>query len=145
MGIADLGRVLSIFKDSEISEEARKELFDEVLLMVLSRASSSDSSIQKIEVDTVRKIVERETGNSVSEQDVRRAARTELYEVTPLTKYLSSAARGLRDNDRVAIVRLLAEVIRSDTEVSVLEIDFFNRVAVSLAVTPAEIAGLSAA
>ena len=143
MGIADLGNVLKIFGGSEISAEEQQELFKEVLLMVLARASSSDSSIQSIEIRTIQRIVERETGVAVTEQDVRKAARTELYESTPLAKYVASTAKDLLDQDRVAIVHLLAEVIRSDTEVSVLEIDFFNRIAKALNATPAEIAGLS--
>jgi uncharacterized tellurite resistance protein B-like protein len=144
MGIADLGKVLKIFGGSDISAEEQQELFQEVLLMVLARASSSDSSIQRIEVKTIQEIVERETGNVISEQDVRRAARTELYETTPLAKYLAGSGRRLLDRDRIAIVHLLAEVIRSDTEVSVLEIDFFNMVAGALKATPAEVAGLLA-
>lgn len=144
MGIADLGNVLKIFGGSDISPEEQRELFEEVLLMVLARASSSDSSIQRIEVTTIMELVERETGNAISEQDVRRAARTELYETTPIDKYLSSAGKKLATRDRVAVVHLLAEVIKSDTEVSVLEIDFFNMVAGALQATPAEIAGLSA-
>jgi len=142
MGIADLGNVLKIFGGSEISEEEQRTLFEEVLLMVLARASSSDSSIQRIEVRTIQDIVERETGNAITEQDVRKAARTELYESTPLDKYLASATKNLKDADRIAIVGLLAEVIKSDTEVSVLEIDFFDRVAGALGATPSEIAGL---
>jgi uncharacterized tellurite resistance protein B-like protein len=144
MGIADLGNVLKIFGGSDVSPEEQRKLFEEVLLMVLARASSSDTSIQRIEVKTIMQIVERETGNVISEQDVRRAARTELYESTPLAKYLSSAGKKLLDRDRVAIVHLLAEVIRSDTEVSALEVDFFNMVAGALQATPAEIAGLTA-
>ena len=38
----------------------------------------------------------------------------------------------------------LADVFRSDANISVLEIDFFNRVADVLGVTPAQIAGLTA-
>lgn len=143
MGIADLGNVLKIFGGSDVSPEEQRELFEEVLLMVLARASSSDTSIQRIEVKTIMEIVERETGNAISEQDVRRAARTELYETTPLDKYLSSAGKKLLDRDRVAVVHLLAEVIRSDTEVSALEVDFFNMVSGALQATPAEIAGLT--
>jgi uncharacterized tellurite resistance protein B-like protein len=142
MAIADLGNVLKIFGGSEISAEEQQELFKEVLLMVLARASSSDTSIQSIEIRTIQRIVERETGVSVTEQDVRKAARTELYESTPLDKYVASTAKNLLDRDRVAIVRLLAEVIRSDTEVSVLEVDFFNKIAHALNATPAEVAGL---
>jgi uncharacterized tellurite resistance protein B-like protein len=144
MGIADLGNVLKIFGGSEISAEEQQELFQEVLLMVLARASSSDSSIQSIEVETIQNIIERETGNAITEQDVRKAARTELYETTPLDRYLGSASKKLLDRDRVAVVHLLAEVIKSDTEVSVLEIDCFNKVAGAMNSTAAEIAGLSA-
>jgi hypothetical protein len=42
------------------------------------------------------------------------------------------------------IIQALGEVFRSDADVSVLEIDFFNSVATALAVTPAQIAGLKA-
>jgi len=144
MGIADLGNVLRIFGGSDISEEEQKTLFHEVLLMVLARASSSDSSIQRVEVKSIQRIIKRETGSDISDQDVRKAARTELYESTPLDRYLASVAGKLRDADRVSVVLLLAEVIRSDTEVSVLEIDFFDKVARALKATPSEIAGLTA-
>ena len=86
--------------------------------------------------------MQRETGVEIRSHDVGKAALTELYESTPLRKYLSSVRRQLSPVDRVSIVRLLAEVIKSDTEVSVLEVDFFNMVADSLRTTPAEIAGL---
>ena len=144
MGIADLGNVLKIFGGSDISEEEQQALFQEVLLMVLARASSSDTSIQSIEIRTIQAIVERETGNAITEQDVRKAARTELYETTPLDKYLASAGKKLLARDRVAVVHLLAEVIKSDTEISVLEVGFFDMVARALNASPAEIAGLSA-
>ena len=144
MGIADLGNVLKIFGGSDISEEEQQALFQEVLLMVLARASSSDTSIQSIEVRTIQDIVERETGNAITEQDVRKAARTELYETTPLDKYLASAGKNLLVRDRIAVVHLLAEVIKSDTEISVLEVDFFDMVARALNASPSEIAGLSA-
>ena len=107
MGIADLGNVLKIFGGSDISAEEQQELFQEVLLMVLARASSSDASIQSIEVKSIINIVERETGNAITEQDVRKAARTELYESTPLDKYLASAGKKLTDRDRVAVIHLL--------------------------------------
>jgi uncharacterized tellurite resistance protein B-like protein len=145
MSIADLSNVLSIFGGSEISEEAQKDLYQEVLLMVLARASSSDSSIHPVEIKTIQEIVQRETGSEISEQDVRKAARTELYESAPLEKYLGSARKKLADTDRIRVVHLLAEVVKSDTEVSVLEIDFFNMVATSLQATPAEVLGLGAA
>ena len=143
MSIADLGNVLKIFGGSDISEEQQKSLYQEVLLMVLARASSSDSNIHPVEIETIQEMVQRETGGKISSQDVRKAGRTELYETTPLAKYLASTSKKLADADRIKVVQLLAEVIKSDTEVSVLEIDFFNMVASSLNATPAEIIGLS--
>ena len=144
MSIADLSNVLSIFSGSEPDPEAQKELFKEVLLMTLARASSSDSSIQPIEVESIQGILQRETGDAFTVADVRKAARSDLYEKVPLKKYLASASKKLASEDRVRVVRTLAEVIRSDTEVSVLEIDFFNSVAEALKATPAELVGLSA-
>jgi uncharacterized tellurite resistance protein B-like protein len=142
MDIADLGKVRKIFGGSEISDDEREALFHEVLLMVLARASSSDASIQSVEIRSIQRIIERETGNKITDQDVRKAARTELYDAHPLNKYLASVSRKLANKDRIAIVKLLAEVIKSDTAVSVLEIDFFDMVAQALHATPAEIAGL---
>jgi uncharacterized tellurite resistance protein B-like protein len=48
----------------------------------------------------------------------------------------------MADKDRAGTVHALADVLRSDKSVSVLEVDFFNGVAEALQVTPAEIAGL---
>ena len=93
MGIADLSNVLSIFRGSEPDPEAQKELFKEVLLMTLARASSSDASIQQIEVESIQGILKRETGDEISVADVRKAARSDLYEDVPLGKYLSSASK----------------------------------------------------
>ena len=143
MSIADLSNILSIFSGSEPDPEAQKELFKEVLLMTLARASSSDSAIHAIEVESIQGILQRETGDEISVADIRKAARSDLYEKVPLRKYLSSATRKLTSEDRIRIVQTLAEVIKSDTEVSVLEIDFFNSIAEALKATPSELIGLS--
>ncbi len=142
MGIADLSSVLKILGESAPSEEEHDELYAEALLMTLARASSSDANIDSAEISTIQGIVKRETGEDLTPQDVRRAARTELYETMPLRKYLRNIRRDLRPDDRRKIVQALAEVINSDCKVSVLEIDFFNRVADALRITPAELAGL---
>ena len=144
MSIADLSNVLSIFGGSEPDPEKQKELFKEVLLMTLARASSSDSNIQQIEVESIQDILQRETGEHFSVADVRKAARSDLYEKVPLRKYLASTSRRLSSEDRVKIVQTLAEVIRSDTQVSVLEVDYFNSIAEALKATPAELMGISA-
>jgi uncharacterized tellurite resistance protein B-like protein len=143
MSIADLSNILHIFGGKELDPEQEQQLFKEALLMTLARAASSDSNVQSVEITSIQEIVQRETGIELSEQDVRKAARTELYESTPIKKYLTSVGHKLTDPDRVAIVHLLAEVIKSDTSVSVLELDYFNMVAEALKASPAELAGLT--
>jgi len=143
MSIGDLSNVLKIFGGSDISEEQQKELYQEVLLMVLARASSSDANIDPREIEAIQKMVRNETGKDVTEQDVRKAARTELYETTPIGKYLGSVRKKLADADRVRVIHLLPDVIKSDAEISVLEIDFFNMVATALQATPAEVMGIA--
>ena len=144
MAIADLSSVLKIFGETAISEEEQKKLYGEVLMMVLARAASSDANVHPVEVKTIQGIVQRETGEDVAESDIRLAARPELYEAVPMRKYLRTVRSKMNADDRVKVVNALAEVIKSDTEISVLEVDFFNRVADSLNITPAEIAGIHA-
>ncbi|MFL2547244.1 MAG: TerB family tellurite resistance protein [Candidatus Rariloculaceae bacterium] len=144
MSIANLSNVLKIFGGSDISPEEESTLFREVLLMTLSRASSSDSNTHPVEVETVQKIIEKATGEEISTADIRVAAASELYEKAPLEKYLSTCGQKLNSTSRAVTVKALAMVIKSDTQVTSREIDFFNMVAAALAVTPAEIAGLVA-
>jgi uncharacterized tellurite resistance protein B-like protein len=144
MAIADLSNVLKIFGETSLSAEEKKSLYGEVLMMVLARAASSDANVHPVEIKTIQDIVQRETGEAVGEPDIRLAARPELYESVPLRKYLRSVRRKLETGDRIRVVGALAEVIKSDTEISVLEVDFFNRVADALRITPAEIAGIHA-
>jgi uncharacterized tellurite resistance protein B-like protein len=142
MAIADLSNVLNLFRGKDLSDAERESLFKEVMLMTLARASSSDAAIDPVEVSTVQKILKRDTGESFSETDIRLASRPALYQEAPFSKYLGSVRKKLDAADRSAIVCALAEVIRSDTALSALEVDFFNMVAEALQATPAEVAGL---
>lgn len=144
MAIADLKNVLSIFSGSDIGEDKQNELFKEVLLMTLARAADADISIQSAEVKRIQEILKEHTGEEFSAADIRVAAREELYAVAGLRKYLSSVASKMKDEHRAHVIQALADVFRSDNDVSVLEIDFFNSVAERLQVTAAQIAGLSA-
>ena len=142
MSIAKLSHIISLFGGKELSEAERKDLFEETLLMTLAHATASDSNINPIEVDSVIRIVEGETGNSVSAADVRVAAKSDIYETASLDQYLDRASRSLEAVDRVRILEYLGQVIKSDVRISVLEVDFFNRVAAALKVTPADLVGL---
>jgi len=142
MSIVSLAGVLKIFGGSDPSPEEQEQLAKEVMLMTLARATAADTNIMAIEVEKVREVLLARTGEDISVADVRVAANSRMYEKAPLDKYLSSASRKLKAEDRLNIATALAEVINADGRVSSREIDFFNKVAVSLALTPAQLAGL---
>ncbi|MGB5165513.1 MAG: TerB family tellurite resistance protein [Woeseiaceae bacterium] len=144
MAIADLKNVLKIFGGSDVGKEQQDELFKEVLLMTLARAADADINIQSAEIDRIQEILKEHTGEDFSAADIRVAARAELYAEATLRKYLASVGKKLTDAQRAETIQALADVFRSDANISVLEIDFFNRVADVLAVTPAQVAGLKA-
>jgi uncharacterized tellurite resistance protein B-like protein len=142
MAIADLRHVLNIFGGADDSADDGAELYKEVLLMTLARAADADINIQTVEVDRIREILKQHTGEDFSAADIRVAAREELYAEASLRKYLASVRGKMSAKEKSETVCALADVFRSDASVSVLEVDFFNRVAEALQVTPAELAGL---
>ena len=144
MAIADLKNVLNIFGGADVTEEQQNELFKEVLLMTLARAADADINIQSVEVERIQEILKAHTGEEFSSADIRVAARAELYAESTLRKYLSSVRGKLTDAHRAETIQALADVFRSDSNVSVLEVDFFDRVATALQVSPSQIAGLVA-
>lgn len=144
MAIADLKNVLRIFGGSEITEDKENELFKEVLLMTLARAADADINIQTVEVDRIREILKEHTGEEFSAADIRVAARSELYADSTLIKYLNTVHKKMSAAHRAETIQALADVFRSDKNVSVLEVDFFDKVAEALRVTPSQMAGLVA-
>ena len=142
MASPNLSSVLNFFQ-SELSEEEQNALAQEVMLMVLARATSADTNIKDVEIEKVREVLKDHLNVDYEAADVRVAANSELYMNTPLKKYLRFRAIKMRTEDKVETVQALAEVINVDGRVSSLEIDFFNDVAEALAVTPAEIMGLN--
>ncbi len=143
MAIADLSNVLNIFRGSDIDADAQNELYKETMLMTLARAADADINIQNVEVERVQQLLKEHTGEDFSATDIRLAARDELYAQATLQKYLTSVRKKLSDKQRGEIIRTLADVFRSDAVVSPLEVDFFNGIADSLQVTPAQVAGLN--
>ena len=144
MAIADLSRYLKSFSESSPSEEKQQGLYREVLLMTLARASRSDANIHSVEIETIQQIMQRETDQDLTEADIRKAARPDLYESVNLRKYLRSVQGRLNTENKTTIVQAVADVIKSDTQINVLEIDFFNRVVDALRITPAAQLGLTA-
>ncbi len=112
--------------------------------MTLARAPKADANIHPVEIETIQQIMQRETGQELTEADIRKAARPHLNESPELREYLRSVRRQLKLEDRIKIVQSLADVIKSDTQINVLEIDFFNRAVDALRITLADQVGLTA-
>ena len=141
--LSSLSHILNMFVgSSELTPEEQRELVNETVLLVLSRATDSDSNIKPIEIDTVRDIVKKATGEDVTSTDVRMAAHSKIYESAPLERHLLRVGRQIDVADRVMIAKALADVILSDARVTMREVRFFNMVATALELTPADLAGL---
>ena len=117
-------------------------LFQEMLLLVLARATSADANVESIEVSHVQQALKESTGNDFSEADILTAASSELFESKSLERTLENAARKLSKEHRITILDCLANLIRADELIRDPELDFFDQVAIALKATPAEIAGL---
>jgi uncharacterized tellurite resistance protein B-like protein len=142
MSIASLAGVLKIFGGSDPSPEEQAQLAKEVMLMTLARATAADTNIKAIEIEKVRDVLRAHTGEDFPAADVRVAANSRIYERAPLDKYISTSAKKLTASDRQGIAQALAEVINADGRVSSREIEFFNQIAASLSLTPAQLMGL---
>ena len=122
-----------------------KALFEEVLLLVLARASRVDSNIDSIEVRHVQKTLKDVTGAEYSEAEVQTAASSEIFETQSLEKTVAKASGKLSSDNKAAILHCLAELLRSDDVIRDPELEFFDHIAVALRASPSEIAGLKAA
>ena len=138
MAFVDFSSVSRIFGGSSASKKTQDELYKEVLLTTLARASRADANIHPVEIETIQQIMLRETGQDITEIDIRKASRSDLYESANLRKYLRGVQGRLNDENKTTILRALVDVIKSDTQINVLEIDFFNRVVEALRITPAK-------
>ena len=112
--------------------------------MTLAQASRADANIHPLEIETIQQIMRRETGQVLTEADIRKAVQSDLYESAKLSTFLRRVRSQLNAKKKTTILQALVDVIKSDTKINVLEIDFFNRVVDALRMTPAEQFGLSA-
>ena len=118
-------------------------LLHDTLLRTLARMSYADTNINCGEVETIQKIYQDVTGNEVSTADVRVASRADLYEREPFDRYLGKVQKKISTEDKMVIMRALAEVIRVDGNVSPGEIEFFNQVGNALKLNPADLKELT--
>ena len=145
MSITSLEGVLKIFGGGggDPSPEEQAQLFKEVALMTLARATAADSNINNVEVELVQSILKEKTGEEFPAADIRVAAQSEIFEKAPLEKYIKSSARKLKWQDRVTIALALSEVIKADDRITDREINFFNMISDALELSPAQLVGLA--
>ncbi|MCY4657009.1 MAG: TerB family tellurite resistance protein [Gammaproteobacteria bacterium] len=137
-----LNLISSLFSDNP-NEEQVEELFNEVLLVTLARATKADSNIHPVEVELVKEKLEAVTGHLVSVKDVRVAANSELFERTTLDNLLGRVSSLVTIDKKIVLMKALSDILKADQRVTEREIRFFNRVSRSLSVTPADIIGLT--
>ena len=142
MSLLKFTKISKLLRNNKLRSKHKQELFQEIMLMVLSRVTRVDSNIESIEVEKVQEVLKAELGQDFSEGDILTAASSEIYQTQSLERHLSTATRKLDEQERIVILSSLASVIRSDDKVRDFEIDFFDTVALALRATPSEIAGL---
>ena len=143
MSIRNLSHIKKFFGHVDNPEE-KQELYKEMLLMTLSRATRADLTTDDPEVAVVRRIILDFTGEDVSSESIRVAASSELYEKAPIVKYLTQVGQQINRSQRQSIAKALVEVFESDGKVTASECEFFNIVIGALKLTPAEAVGLIA-
>ena len=127
--------------DQSLSAEEQTKLFEELLFLTLSRASRSDLDISEVEVTKIQQILKDSAGIEASEQEIRTAGMSELYEVAPLEKYVAKASKGLTVAQRRTIVSALFELIGVDGKYSLTEAEFFDNIANAMNLKPIELMG----
>lgn len=127
--------------DDSLSEQDQQKLYEELLFLTLSRASRSDLDISDVEVSKIQEIIKRDAGIDASEPEIRTAGMSELYEIAPLEKYVAKASKGLKAEQRKAILSALYELISVDDRISLTEAEFVNGIADAMKLQPVELLG----
>ena len=141
MALIDFSTIKEFISGKDESKKT-EVLFKEMLLLVLARATRTDSNVESIEVMHVQQALKEVTGDEFSEAEILTAASSEIFESKSLERTLADAARKLTEEHRITILDCLASLIRADGLIRYPELDFFDNVSKSLNASPSEIAGL---
>lgn len=140
MPLTNFSRLAKLFKEQEVT--ADNEIYREIFVLVLSRATDADAYTHPAEIASVQAVIKERLGEEISSSDIRTAALSKLYESAPLHKYLAEVAPRLSREQRRSIIHGLVEVLKADGFVSSGEAEFFNMVTMALGLTAADAAGL---
>ncbi len=141
MALVELSHIKKFFM-GEATTAPNPEVFRELLVMVLARATDADAYTHPAEVAVVQRVIKEFLDDDISSGDVRVAALSELYESAPLERYVSKVGPSLPKEDRRKIINALIEVLRADDRIATSEANYFNMIASSLEMTFADVAGL---
>lgn len=138
-----LSAIFKLFDETSGSAEEDEELFNETVLMTLSRATSVDSNIHPAEIGLVRDMVCELTGQDITDSDVRVAANSHIYEEGSLSRYLNAVSVKLPVERKIALINALATIIKADERITEREVFFFNMVVGDLNLRASDLVGLS--
>lgn len=138
-----LSAIFKLFDETSSSVEEDEELFNETVLMTLSRATSVDSNIHPAEIGLVRDMVCALTGQDITDSDVRVAANSHIYEEGSLSRYLNAVSVRLPVERKIALINALATIIKADERITEREVFFFNMVVGDLNLRASDLLGLS--
>ncbi|MCY4129661.1 MAG: TerB family tellurite resistance protein [Gammaproteobacteria bacterium] len=138
-----LSAIFKLFDETSSSTEEDEELFNETVLMTLSRATSVDSNIHPAEIGLVRDMVCELTGQDITDSDVRVAANSHIYEEGSLSRYLNAVSVRLPVERKIALINALATIIKADERITEREVFFFNMVVGDLNLRASDLVGLS--
>ncbi|MEE4660286.1 MAG: TerB family tellurite resistance protein [Halieaceae bacterium] len=141
MALADLLNVRKLFGGEK--SEPGPEVYRELLVMVLSRATDVDAYTDAAEVETVQKVLREYLGEEISSADVRIASKSALYETAPLEKVVARVGPKLSHEQRLKLMHALVDVLNADEKVAHAEAGFFNMICAALQLTFADVAGLT--
>ncbi len=138
-----LSAIFKLFDETSGSAEEDVELFNETVLMTLSRATSVDSNIHPAEIGLVRDMVSELTGQDITDSDVRVAANSHIYEEGSLSRYLNAVSVRLPVERKIALINALATIIKADERITEREVFFFNMVVSDLNLRASDLVGLN--
>ncbi len=141
MAFSDFLSIRKLFGGDQ--EELGPEVYRELLLMVLARATDVDAYTDAAEVETVQKVLKEYLDEEVSTSEVRIASKSANYETAPLEKYVARIGPKMPREHRVLLVQALIEVLRADDKVAHAEAGYFNMICEALDVTFADVAGIT--
>ncbi|MCY3858049.1 MAG: TerB family tellurite resistance protein [Gammaproteobacteria bacterium] len=139
---SSLSAIFKLFDETSGSAEEVEELYNETVLMTLSRATSVDSNIHPAEIGLVRDIVCELTGQEVTDGDIRVAANSHIYEEGSLSRYLNAVSIRIPVERKIALINALANIIKADQRITEREVFFFNMVVDDLNLHASDLVGL---